>query len=157
MPFMTTNPATGEVEKTFPEHSPAEVEARLARAAATFAAFRRTSFAERARLMTTAAELLEGEIPDVARILTTEMGKTFASAKGEAAKCAMALRWFAEHAEALLADEVIETSARRSLVRHAVLEALRMAAITPSRAVELLHGQVSLADLPADDEADDEP
>lgn len=40
---------------------------------------------------------------------------------------------------------------------HAVLEALRMAAITPSRAVELLHGQVSLADLPADDEADDEP
>ncbi len=40
---------------------------------------------------------------------------------------------------------------------HAVLEALRMAAITPSRAVELLHGQASLADLPADDEADDEP
>jgi succinate-semialdehyde dehydrogenase / glutarate-semialdehyde dehydrogenase len=118
MPFTTTNPATGEVEKTFPEHSPAEVEARLARAAATFAAFRRTSFAERARLMTTAAELLEGEIPDVARILTTEMGKTFASAKGEAAKCAMALRWFAEHAEALLADEVIETSASRSLVRY---------------------------------------
>ena len=100
MPFTTTNPATGEVEKTFPEHSPAEVEARLARAAATFAAFRRTSFAERARLMTTAAELLEGEMPDVARMLTTEMGKTFAAAKGEVAKCAMALRWFAEHAEA---------------------------------------------------------
>jgi hypothetical protein len=40
---------------------------------------------------------------------------------------------------------------------HAVLEALRMAAITSSRAVELLHGQASLADLPADDEADDEP
>jgi transcriptional regulator with XRE-family HTH domain len=40
---------------------------------------------------------------------------------------------------------------------HAVLEALRMAAITPSRAVELLHGQASLSDLPADDEADDEP
>jgi len=40
---------------------------------------------------------------------------------------------------------------------HAVLEALRMTAITPSRAVELLHGQADLADLPADDEADDEP
>jgi transcriptional regulator with XRE-family HTH domain len=40
---------------------------------------------------------------------------------------------------------------------HAVLEALRRSAITPSRAVELMRGQVSLADLPADDEADDEP
>jgi hypothetical protein len=40
---------------------------------------------------------------------------------------------------------------------HAVLEAFRMAAITPSRAVELLHGQAGLADLPAVDEAADEP
>jgi transcriptional regulator with XRE-family HTH domain len=40
---------------------------------------------------------------------------------------------------------------------HAVLEALRRSAITPSRAVELMRGQISLDDLPADDEADDEP
>jgi transcriptional regulator with XRE-family HTH domain/Zn-dependent peptidase ImmA (M78 family) len=40
---------------------------------------------------------------------------------------------------------------------HAVLEALQRGAVTPSRAVELMRGQVSLADLPADDEADDEP
>jgi transcriptional regulator with XRE-family HTH domain/Zn-dependent peptidase ImmA (M78 family) len=40
---------------------------------------------------------------------------------------------------------------------HAVMEALQRAAITPSRAVELMHSQISLADLPPDDEADDEP
>jgi len=118
MPFTTVNPATGQVEHTVDYHSPEEVEARLTRAAAAFADFRRTSFAERARMMKTAAELLEGELPDVARVLTTEMGKTFASAKGEVAKCAMTLRWFAEHAEALVADEEIETSATRSLVRY---------------------------------------
>jgi len=118
MSFTTVNPATGQVEKTFSGHSAEEVEARLARAAAAFADFRRTSFAERARMMTTVAELLEGELPDVARILTTEMGKTFAAAKGEVAKCAMTLRWFAEHAEGLVADEEIETSASRSLVRY---------------------------------------
>lgn len=118
MPFTTVNPATGQIEQTFSDHTAEEVEARLARAAAAFADFRRTSFAERARMMTTAAELLEGELPDVARVLTTEMGKTFASAKGEVAKCAMTLRWFAEHAEALVADEEIETSATRSLVRY---------------------------------------
>ena len=57
-------------------------------------------------------------MPDVARILTTEMGKTFASARGEVSKCALGLRWFAEHAEALLADEPIATGASRSYVHY---------------------------------------
>jgi succinate-semialdehyde dehydrogenase/glutarate-semialdehyde dehydrogenase len=118
MPFATVNPTTGQVEQEFDDHTPAEVEARLALAAATFTEFRRTSFAERARFMTAAAELLEGELPEVARVLTTEMGKTFGAARGEVAKCALAMRWYAEHAERLLADEPIETSAARSFVRY---------------------------------------
>jgi succinate-semialdehyde dehydrogenase/glutarate-semialdehyde dehydrogenase len=118
MAFTSVNPATGELEATFEEHTPEEVEFRLARAAHTFADYRRTSFTERARWMTTAAELLEGEVPAVARMLTTEMGKTFAAAKGEASKCALAMRWFAEHAEELLAYEKISTSARESGVHY---------------------------------------
>jgi succinate-semialdehyde dehydrogenase / glutarate-semialdehyde dehydrogenase len=108
MSFATTNPATGEVEKTFDAHTPAEVEARLARAAAGFETMRKVGFAERSQLMRAAADLLEGEVPDVARILTTEMGKTFASAKAEVAKCALGLRWFADNAPRLLADEPID-------------------------------------------------
>jgi len=46
------------------------------------------------------------------------MGKTFASARGEVSKCALGLRWFAEHAEALLADEPIATGASRSYVHY---------------------------------------
>jgi succinate-semialdehyde dehydrogenase/glutarate-semialdehyde dehydrogenase len=65
-----------------------------------------------------AAELLEGELPAVARMLTTEMGKTFAAAKGEVAKCASAMRYFAEHAESMLATEVVETTASRSEVAY---------------------------------------
>ena len=118
MPFATTNPATGQIEKTFDTHTPAEVEALIQRAVVAFGEYRRTTFAERARHLITAAELLEGEVPDVARILTTEMGKTFASARGEVSKCALGLRWFAEHAEALLADEPIATGASRSYVRY---------------------------------------
>jgi succinate-semialdehyde dehydrogenase/glutarate-semialdehyde dehydrogenase len=94
------------------------VEAILQRAVEAFAVYRTTTYAERARHLTTAAELLEGEVPDVGRILTTEMGKTFAAAKGEVSKCAMGLRWFAEHAEALLADQPIETAATRSYVHY---------------------------------------
>ena len=54
--------------------------------------------------MVSAAELLEAELPAVAALLTTEMGKTFASAKGEVAKCALGMRYYAEHAERYLAD-----------------------------------------------------
>jgi succinate-semialdehyde dehydrogenase/glutarate-semialdehyde dehydrogenase len=61
---------------------------------------------------------MEGEGPDIARIVTTEMGKTFAAARGEASKCAMALRWFAEHADSLLTDQDIATGASRSYVTY---------------------------------------
>jgi succinate-semialdehyde dehydrogenase/glutarate-semialdehyde dehydrogenase len=108
MTFATTNPATGEVEKTFEAHTPDEIETRLARAAAGFETMRKMGFGDRARLMRSAADLLDGEAPDVARIMTTEMGKTFASAKAEVAKCALGLRWFADNAERLLADQWID-------------------------------------------------
>jgi succinate-semialdehyde dehydrogenase/glutarate-semialdehyde dehydrogenase len=118
MPIATINPATGKTEKTFTPHTPAEVEALLQRAVEAFAVYRATTYAERARHLTTAAELFEGEVPDIARVLTTEMGKTFAAARGEVAKCALGLRWFAEHAETLLADEPVATSATRSFVHY---------------------------------------
>jgi succinate-semialdehyde dehydrogenase/glutarate-semialdehyde dehydrogenase len=118
MPIATVNPTTGETEKVFEPDSEEQVESKLAAAEAAFAAYRQLSFGERAHLARGAADLLEGELPDIARVLTTEMGKTFASAKGEVAKCGAALRWFAEHAEALLADEVVGTSATESRVRY---------------------------------------
>jgi succinate-semialdehyde dehydrogenase/glutarate-semialdehyde dehydrogenase len=118
MPFATINPATGKTEKEFPAHTPEEVEAILARATAAFADYKATTYAERARHLTTAAELLEGEVPDLARVLTTEMGKTFAAAKGEVSKSALGLRWFADNAEKLLADEPIKTAATRSYVHY---------------------------------------
>ena len=118
MPFATINPATGKTEKEFPAHTPDEVEQLLQRAIAAFAEYRTTTYAERSRHLITAAELLEGEVPDVARILTTEMGKTFAAAKAEVSKCAVGLRWFADNAEELLADEQHHVGATKSYVHY---------------------------------------
>jgi succinate-semialdehyde dehydrogenase/glutarate-semialdehyde dehydrogenase len=56
--------------------------------------------------------------------MTTEMGKTLAAARAEAAKCAKAMRWYAAHAERLLADEhpdpadVEDSGAHRAYVRY---------------------------------------
>jgi succinate-semialdehyde dehydrogenase/glutarate-semialdehyde dehydrogenase len=118
MPFATTNPATGRVEKEFPAHTPEQVHALVGRAVAAFASYKTTTFGERALHLITAAELLEAEVPDIARILTTEMGKTFAAAKGEVSKCAFGLRWFADNAEALLTDQPIKTAAAQSYVHY---------------------------------------
>jgi succinate-semialdehyde dehydrogenase/glutarate-semialdehyde dehydrogenase len=118
MAISTVNPTTGKVEATFEQHTPAEVEAKVEQAAHTFETYRRTSFAQRAAWMRAAADIYEAELPDIARLLTTEMGKTFAAAKAEVAKCALCMRWYAERAEGFLADEVVESAAGRSFIRY---------------------------------------
>jgi succinate-semialdehyde dehydrogenase/glutarate-semialdehyde dehydrogenase len=105
MAIQTVNPATGELLETFPALDEAELEERLARAWTTARTYRRTSFAERAAWLRAAADLLDAEQAEIARTMTTEMGKTLKSARGEAAKCATGMRFYAEHAETLLADE----------------------------------------------------
>ena len=116
MSIATVNPATGKTEATYEPYDDVAVEERLATADRAAAKWRTTSFAERGRLMVGAAELLEAELPDAARMLVTEMGKTYASAKGEIAKCAVAMRYFAEQAESMLADEPVATKASDSRV-----------------------------------------
>jgi succinate-semialdehyde dehydrogenase / glutarate-semialdehyde dehydrogenase len=118
MTFTATNPANEKVVATYPLHTPEEVEQALKGAAEAFHAWKLASFEERSRFMVRAAELLESEIPVAAELMTSEMGKTFAAAKGEAQKCAMTMRYFAEHAASMLAEEHIETKGSRSGVRY---------------------------------------
>ncbi|WP_046494217.1 NADP-dependent succinic semialdehyde dehydrogenase [Streptomyces odonnellii] len=105
MPIATVNPATGETLKTFDALAPEEIERRIATAHAAFRRYRTTGFDERARLLNRAAGLLDQDGPDLARTMTTEMGKPVAAARAEAAKCAKAMRWYATYAEELLGDE----------------------------------------------------
>ncbi|MEE1940268.1 NADP-dependent succinic semialdehyde dehydrogenase [Streptomyces sp. TRM 70361] len=105
MPIATTNPATGETLRTFDALGPEEIETRLERAAGAFEEYRTTGFGERAGLLHRAADLLEKDRDDIARTVTTEMGKPVTAARAEAAKCVKAMRWYAEHAADLLADE----------------------------------------------------
>ncbi|HUC52969.1 MAG TPA: NAD-dependent succinate-semialdehyde dehydrogenase [Candidatus Cybelea sp.] len=118
MAIATINPATGKVEKTFAPLSDAQIEVKLQTAADTFQRYRHVPFAERAQMMMKAAEILEKEKENFGRVMTTEMGKTFRSAVDEAAKCAWVCRYYAENAEKFLADEIVETSAKRSYIRY---------------------------------------
>ncbi|HEY6904859.1 MAG TPA: NAD-dependent succinate-semialdehyde dehydrogenase [Candidatus Acidoferrales bacterium] len=118
MAIATINPATGQLLKTFEPLSDSQVDEKIRRAAEVFPKFRKLTFAERAQMMRKAADILEAEKDGIARLMTTEMGKTLRSAVDEAAKCAWVCRYYAECAERFLADEIIQTNASRSYVRY---------------------------------------
>ncbi|MEU3898632.1 NADP-dependent succinic semialdehyde dehydrogenase [Streptomyces sp. NPDC045251] len=124
MPIATVNPANGETLRTYEAMGEEEIERRLQLAEATFRTYRTTAFDERARLLHRAADLLEADQDEIGKVITTEMGKPVKQARAEAAKCAKAMRWYADHAAELLADEepaesdVKDSGASRALVRY---------------------------------------
>jgi len=121
MPIATVNPATGRTERVFEELTEAELEQRIAAADAAARLLRRTGFADRARWLRAAADLLDAERDEIAATMTREMGKTLASARAEAAKCAAACRFYAEHGERFLADEPADAAgvgAARAFARY---------------------------------------
>jgi succinate-semialdehyde dehydrogenase / glutarate-semialdehyde dehydrogenase len=118
MAIATTNPATGEVLKTFEPLTAAQIEQKLQLAASAFRDHRRTSFAERATKMMRVAEILEKEKDECGRLMTLEMGKPLKAAVAEALKCATGCRYYAENAERFLTDEIVETGVKRSFIRY---------------------------------------
>ena len=118
MAIATINPATGEVVKTFQPLSEAEIESKLQLAVTVFTAGRKTPFAVRAQRMLKAAEILDRDKEKFAHLMTLEMGKTYKSAVAEAVKCTTGCRYYAENAERFLADEVVETGAKKSFIRY---------------------------------------
>jgi succinate-semialdehyde dehydrogenase / glutarate-semialdehyde dehydrogenase len=105
MAIATANPATGDTVETFEPHDPDEVQLRIAQAAGAAVALRDTSFAQRAEWMNATADILETDVERAARMITLEMGKPIAQARAEVLKCAKNMRFYAQHAEAFLADE----------------------------------------------------
>jgi succinate-semialdehyde dehydrogenase / glutarate-semialdehyde dehydrogenase len=105
MAIATTDPRTGEVLRTFDELTDEQVEDRLARAAAAASTYRLTEHAKRAGWLRSAADLLEKRTDEVAELMTLEMGKTRKASAAEIGKCVKVLRFYADEAEGMLADE----------------------------------------------------
>lgn len=118
MPFTSVNPATGEEFFRAEGHQPAQVEAILEDAATAASAWRDTPVEARCRVIDQAARVLKDKRDELARLVTLEMGKLIGEARAEIEKCAAACAYYAEHAPAFLADELIPTDAHRSLVAY---------------------------------------
>jgi succinate-semialdehyde dehydrogenase/glutarate-semialdehyde dehydrogenase len=105
MPQSSVNPATGDILAAIADHTDADVERLVARAAAAARTWRATSHAERSAMLRRLADLLDAEREALARLATLEMGKPIVASRQEVAKCALLCRYYADEAPAMLAPE----------------------------------------------------
>src|SRR6266576_4862984 len=116
MGISSINPANGKTLRTFESLSAPKLNEALDRGAAAYRQHRRTSFADRARWMRKAAELLDAECRELGKLMTLEMGKPIKAAVAEAEKCATACRYYADNAERFLADQSVEMEGSKAWV-----------------------------------------
>jgi succinate-semialdehyde dehydrogenase/glutarate-semialdehyde dehydrogenase len=111
MAYQSINPFDNHLEKSFDEISDAQLEAKLAAAAACFVTWKRTSYAHRAKIVARAAVLLHEQAEHFAQIMTMEMGKRIAEARGEVEFSSQILAYYAENAERFLAPVKLNPTA----------------------------------------------
>jgi succinate-semialdehyde dehydrogenase / glutarate-semialdehyde dehydrogenase len=116
MAIETVNPATGEILRAFDALTDAELQERMSAADHAARLWRSTPMAQRTAVVRRAGELLEERKQQYGRLMTLEMGKTLTAAVEEAAKCATACAFYADHAERFLADEPVPGKGERSYV-----------------------------------------
>ena len=116
MAIETVSPSTGQRVRTFDAHSEAEVERRLARAAEATRSWRQLRVADRARVVAQAGARLERDRERFGRLMTLEMGKLVGASRDEAAKCALACRYYADHAHSMLAAKPVPAEAEEARI-----------------------------------------
>jgi len=124
------NPATGERIGAVPNAGRAETARAIAAAEAAFATFRKTSVLERSRMLRRLHDAIMDNQEALARLLSTEQGKSLAEARGEIGMSAAYVLWFAEEARRIYGEVVPSPWAdRRILVTKEPVGVV--AAITP--------------------------
>lgn len=110
------NPATGEIIGSTPDFGREETAQAIDAAYAAFQDWRARTAAERADFCRKIYEALMDNQGDLARLLTIEMGKPIAEAKGEIAYAAAFFRWFGEEARRIYGDIIPSPWAGRRIL-----------------------------------------
>ena len=105
--FRSTNPATGEIIADHPALTAAELETKVAKAAARWREWRTTPIEQRTALLAAIADQFDANADRLAQMATAEMGKTLAASRAEVAKCAAAFRHYAQNGAAMIAPRPV--------------------------------------------------
>jgi succinate-semialdehyde dehydrogenase len=112
------DPATGELIRTYPYSTDADLEALLQRTDKGFRRWRTSTFEERSTVLRAMAAALRGRKEEMAQLATQEMGRTIAEARDEIDKCAFLCEWNAEYAPGVLADEPTQVPDAKAFVAY---------------------------------------
>ncbi|MGS2763052.1 NAD-dependent succinate-semialdehyde dehydrogenase [Sinomicrobium sp. M5D2P9] len=112
----TINPVNGEMVAEYERIDTSKAKEKISQARKTYTSWKKTSFAERSKLMHALADLFDANKEEYARLATIEMGKTIVQARKEIDKCAWVCRYYADNAESFLGKEMVDTEATRSYV-----------------------------------------
>jgi succinate-semialdehyde dehydrogenase / glutarate-semialdehyde dehydrogenase len=112
------NPTTGQLIREVTPFTREQLDNAINTAEKSFAQWRHTSFAERAKVLHAVANHLRTYCEALAPIMTEEMGKPIREARSEVMKAAWCAEHYAEHAAQYLARETIDSDATRSYVQY---------------------------------------
>jgi len=107
---LSINPANGETLSSWPWATATEVEHALAQTDAAFRQWRSVPVAARAQKLRDLGTALRNRGEEMARMITREMGKPIAQARGEVAKSAGLCDWYADHGPAMLNTEATQVA-----------------------------------------------
>jgi succinate-semialdehyde dehydrogenase/glutarate-semialdehyde dehydrogenase len=110
MSYRSVNPATGEVLRTFTEHTDEQMWDAVTTADRAFRPWAACTFSERSKIIGRSAQLLLEKKEELARLATLEMGKRIAESRGEVELSASIMGYFADNAEFLLAPNKIDSA-----------------------------------------------
>ena len=111
----TINPATGEIINTYDSMNKEKVLQLVAKAKRAFPEWKK-DYESRRSYIYNLVEYLKKNKVELAKIATTEMGKAIKESISEVEKCAWALEFYADHGDSFLADEILNTDARKSFL-----------------------------------------
>ncbi|RUU49778.1 aldehyde dehydrogenase family protein, partial [Mesorhizobium sp. M2C.T.Ca.TU.009.01.2.1] len=104
--FDVSNPATGEVIATLPDFGRVEAGRAISAAYAAQKGWAKKTGKERAAVLRNLYDLMVANADDLAAVLTMEMGKPLAEAKGEILYGAAYVEWFAEETKRVYGDTI---------------------------------------------------
>ncbi|MBZ7150215.1 succinate-semialdehyde dehydrogenase [Klebsiella michiganensis] len=121
---ISVSPTTGETLSSVPWASEQQVDAAIALAEQGYRQWRNVSVAERAATLRNVGSAMRARGEALAQMISREMGKPIAQARGEVAKSANLCDWYAEHGPAMLNTEATLVEDNKAVIEYRPMGAI---------------------------------
>lgn len=115
---VSVNPTTGEVVSSLPWSTEQQVDSAIAQAQQAFRQWRHVAIADRAAALRKVGSAMRARGEELAQMISLEMGKPIAQARGEVSKSANLCDWYAEHGPAMLATEATQVEDNKAVIEY---------------------------------------